>query len=98
MKYTIADIPGLIEGAHKGSRVGNKIFKHIERCKTLLHLIDISEENLEISYRKIKKELGNYSKELLKKREIIVLNKTDLLEKYEVEEKIKIFNKKKKIQ
>ena len=59
-------------------------------------MFDISEENLEISYRKIKKELGNYSKELLKKREIIVLNKTDLLEKSEVDKKIKIFNKNKK--
>ena len=49
-----------------------------------------------MSYRKIKKELGNYSKELLKKREIIVLNKTDLLEKSEVDKKIKIFNKNKK--
>ena len=95
-EITLADIPGLIEGAHKGVGLGIKFLKHIERCKILLHLIDISEENLEISYRKIKKELGNYSKELLKKREIIVLNKTDLLDKSEVDKKIKIFNKNKK--
>ena len=95
-EITLADIPGLIEGAHKGVGLGIKFLKHIERCKILLHLIDISEENLEISYRKIKKELGNYSKELLKKREIIVLNKTDLLKKSEVDKKIKIFNKNKK--
>tara|TARA_B100000214_G_scaffold49901_1_gene31377 strand:- start:768 stop:1751 length:984 start_codon:yes stop_codon:yes gene_type:complete len=95
-EITLADIPGLIEGAHKGVGLGIKFLKHIERCKILLHLIDISEENLEISYKKIKKEIGNYNKELLKKREIIVLNKTDLLEKSEVDKKIKIFNKNKK--
>ena len=70
----LADIPGLIEGAHTGVGLGIKFLKHIERCKTLLHMIDITEENLEKSYNQIKKELGNYSKELLKKKEVIVLN------------------------
>ena len=77
----IADIPGLIEGAHKGVGLGIKFLKHIERCKTLLHLIDITEEDLEVSYFQVKNELKNYSKELLKKKEIIVLNKIDLIKK-----------------
>ena len=95
-EITLADIPGLIEGAHTGVGLGIKFLKHIERCKTLLHLIDITDENLEKSYKQIKKELGNYSKELLKKKEIIVLNKIDLLDKKTVETIIKNFSKNKK--
>ena len=95
-EITIADIPGLIEGAHTGVGLGIKFLKHIERCKTLLHMIDITEENLENSYNQIKKELASYSKELLNKKEIIVLNKTDLLEKKIVEKIIKNFSKNKK--
>ena len=95
-EITLADIPGLIEGAHTGVGLGIKFLKHIERCKTLLHMIDITEENLEKSYNQIKEELGSYSKELLKKKEVIVLNKIDLLDKKTVEEIIKSFSKNKK--
>ena len=59
-------------------------------------MIDITEENLEKSYNQIKKELGSYSKELLNKKEVIVLNKVDLLEKKNVEKIIKNFSKNKK--
>ena len=95
-EITLADIPGLIEGAHTGVGLGIKFLKHIERCKTLLHMIDITEENLEKSYNQIKGELGSYSKELLKKKEVIVLNKIDLLDKKTVEEIVKNFSKNKK--
>ena len=95
-EITIADIPGLIEGAHKGIGLGTKFLKHIERCKTLLHMIDITDQNLEKSYNQIKKELANYSKELASKKEIIVLNKIDLLEKKIVEKIRKNFSKNKK--
>ena len=95
-EITIADIPGLIEGAHTGVGLGIKFLKHIERCKTLLHMIDVTEENLEKSYSQIKKELGSYSKKLLNKKEVIVLNKVDLLEKKNVEKIIKNFSKNKK--
>ena len=95
-EITIADIPGLIEGAHTGVGLGIKFLKHIERCKTLLHMIDITEENLEKSYSQIKKELGSYSKKLLNKKEVIVLNKVDLLDKKNVEKIIKNFSKNKK--
>ena len=67
--------------------------KH-ERCKTLLHLIDITENNLINSYKQVRDELGKYSKSLLKKREIIVFNKVDLLEKREIEIKKKEFKNK----
>ncbi len=95
-EITLADIPGLIEGAHKGIGLGTKFLKHIERCKTLLHLIDISENDLEKNYLQVKNELKSYSKELLKKKEIIVLNKTDLISKDETFKKLKLFKKNKK--
>ena len=95
-EIVIADIPGLIQGAHKGVGLGIKFLKHIERCKTLLHLIDITEKNLESAYKQVKNELKNYSKDLLKKREIIVLNKIDLLEKNKIKDIVKKFSQNKK--
>ncbi len=88
-EVTLADIPGLIEGAHTGTGLGIKFLKHIERCKTLLHLIDITEDNLFISYNQVRKELSKYSKDLVKKKEIVVLNKTDLIDEEEKKEKLK---------
>ena len=93
-EITLADIPGLIEGAHKGTGLGIKFLKHIERCKTLLHLIDVTEEDLYYSYQQVRAELEKYSKELIKKVELIVLNKTDLLDKKELDEKLSKFRKK----
>ena len=95
-EITLADIPGLIEGAHTGTGLGIKFLKHIERCKSLLHLIDITENNLEESYNQVRNELGEYSNDLLKKDELIVLNKIDLLDEIEVNEKVKNFEKKTK--
>tara|TARA_B100000579_G_scaffold432254_1_gene448754 strand:+ start:355 stop:1338 length:984 start_codon:yes stop_codon:yes gene_type:complete len=79
-EITVADIPGLIEGAHDGTGLGIQFLKHIERCKTLLHLIDITNNNLTKAYKQVKNELKNYSPDLLKKKELIVLNKTDLID------------------
>ena len=93
-EITLADIPGLVEGAHKGVGLGDKFLRHIERCKILLHLIDLSEDDLLNSYKKIKSELSNYDKDLIKKREIIFFNKSDLLDDNEINEKLKEFKKK----
>ena len=93
-EITLADIPGLIEGAHKGVGLGTKFLKHIERCKTLLHLIDVTEKDLIRSYKQIRAELGKYSKSLLKKNEIIVLNKIDLIDKKNLDTKKKILSDK----
>ena len=93
-EITLADIPGLIEGAHEGSGLGIKFLKHIERCKTLLHLIDITEEDLIHSYRQVRIELKKYSRELEKKKEIVVFNKTDLINKDEIKYKLTKFKKK----
>ena len=90
-EITLADIPGLIEGAHEGTGLGIKFLKHIERCKTLLHLIDITENDLINSYNQVRNELKKYSKELIKKDEIIVFNKIDLIEKDEIRKKLNKF-------
>ena len=90
-EITLADIPGLIEGAHTGAGLGIKFLKHIERCKTLLHLIDITEKDLIKSYKQVRKELKKYSKDLLNKEELIVFNKIDLIEKDQVKKKLSVF-------
>ena len=95
-EITLADIPGLIEGAHTGIGLGIKFLKHIERCKTLIHLIDITEENIENLYKQVRNELGKYSKDLLKKDELIVFNKIDLIDKNKLKEKKDKFSKKTK--
>ena len=83
-EVTIADIPGLVEGAHKGTGLGIQFLKHIERCKSLLHMIDITNDDIKKSYNQVKKELKSYSSKLAKKRELIVLNKTDLIDDKEM--------------
>ncbi len=92
-EITIADIPGLVEGAHKGTGLGIQFLKHVERCKSLLHLIDITREDLKKSYQQVKNELKKYSNKLIKKKELIVLNKVDLIDEKEVNHIIKDFKK-----
>jgi len=93
-EITLADIPGLIEGAHEGTGLGIQFLKHIERCTTLLHLIDITNEDLQAAYNQVKNELEKYSPNLLKKKELIVLNKIDLIDEKLIKEKINEFSKK----
>ena len=87
----LADIPGLVEGAHKGVGLGDKFLRHVERCKILLHMIDVSEEDLVGNYNKIRSELLAYDKNLYKKKEIIVFNKSDIIQKDQLENKLKKF-------
>ena len=93
-EVTLADIPGLIEGAHEGIGLGDKFLRHIERCKNILHLIDITNDNLYENYSKVRSELYKYSQKLTKKKEIIVFNKIDMINDKEMNEKINLFNKK----
>ena len=95
-EITIADIPGLVKGAHEGVGLGIQFLKHVERCKTLLHLIDITNGDIKKSYEQVKNELKNYSSELTKKKELIVLNKVDLIDNNTVKEIVKNFTKNKK--
>ena len=93
-EVTIADIPGLVEGAHKGIGLGDKFLRHIERCKVLLHLVDLTNENILENYLKIRKELSNYSDKLTKKKEMVIFNKSDLFDKKSIERKLSEFKKK----
>jgi GTPase len=92
----LADIPGLVEGAHEGVGLGIQFLKHVERCKTLMHLIDITNDDIEKTYQQVKKELGSYSKDILDKKEIIVLNKSDLLDESEIKKIVNNFSKNKR--
>ncbi|MEW9274684.1 GTPase ObgE [Gluconobacter oxydans] len=78
-EFVIADIPGLIEGASEGAGLGDRFLGHVERCATLLHLIDGTESQIVKHWRLIRKELEAYDPELAAKPEIIVLNKCDSL-------------------
>lgn len=92
-EFVIADIPGLIEGAHQGHGLGDKFLKHIERCNVLIHLIDTTSDNITADYITIRNELGSYSDSLGKKIEIVCLNKCDNLSEQEIEDKTKELQK-----
>lgn len=83
-EFVIADIPGLIENASIGKGLGDRFLKHIERCSTLLHLIDCSSIDVAKDYFTIRSELENYSQELSNKYEIIALSKSDTLQPEEI--------------
>ncbi len=75
----IADIPGLIEGASEGKGLGDEFLRHVSRCSVLLHLIDVTNDEIAANYKTIRAELKAYSKEIAAKPEIIALTKTDQL-------------------
>lgn len=85
--YVLADIPGVIEGASEGKGLGHKFLRHIARTRTLVHCVSVENEDVCAAYRTIRTELGLYDKELLSKKEIVVLTKTDMAESEEVARK-----------
>jgi len=80
--FVVADIPGLIEKASEGKGLGHKFLRHTERTKVLVHLIDSTSDNLEKDYKIIRNELEKFSPELSRKKEVIVLSKIDLIDKF----------------
>ncbi|MFV3129558.1 GTPase ObgE [Niveispirillum sp. KHB5.9] len=84
-EFVIADIPGLIEGAHEGHGLGTRFLGHVERTRVLLHLIDGTQEDVQLAYRTIRRELRMYGGGLADKPEIVVLNKVDALTEEEIE-------------
>ena len=78
--FILADIPGLIEGASEGRGLGVKFLKHITRTKLLLHCISLEQKNLVKAYATVRQELAAFSPELAKKKEIVVLTKTDTVD------------------
>jgi GTP-binding protein len=87
--FVIADIPGLIEGAHEGVGLGDRFLGHVERCRVLLHLIDGTQDDVVEAWKTIRHELESYGGGLADKTEVIGLNKIDALLDEEVEEKRK---------
>jgi len=77
-EIVLADIPGLIEGAHEGRGLGDKFLAHIERCKILLHLIDATDKDWYKNYKTVRNEITKYGKKISSKKEIVVLSKADL--------------------
>ena len=92
--FVIADIPGLIEGAHNGTGLGHKFLSHIERCPALLHLISLEEDDIIKSYEVIRNEILKYGNEIHNKDEIIILNKIDLYDNVDIQDKINNFSDK----
>ena len=89
-ELVIADIPGLIEGAHEGKGLGDRFLGHIERCNLLLHLIDANDSDVINSWKTVRNEISAYSKELDEKKEIIVLSKSDSIDETKLDEKLSI--------
>ncbi|MDX1960893.1 MAG: GTPase ObgE [Leptospiraceae bacterium] len=98
IRYTLADIPGIIEGASKGHGLGLSFLRHIERVKGIIFMFDATSIDIKEEYKMLKHELNSYKKGLAKTKSIIVLNKTDLVEDDDyVSELKKLFPKNSKI-
>jgi GTP-binding protein len=88
-ELVIADIPGLIEGANDGHGLGDRFLRHIERCRIILHLIDVTEPDVVESYKTVRKEMDLYDGSIKDKYEMVVLSKCDLNQEYlKVQEKL----------
>ena len=91
--FVLADIPGLIEGAHDGAGIGDRFLGHIERCVTLIHLVDGTAEDVVADYKTIRGELDAYGHGLEDKAELVVLNKIDALDALAIDAKMKALEK-----
>ncbi len=92
-EMVIADIPGLIEGAHEGVGLGDRFLKHVERCAAFLHLVDITSEDVVGAYKAIRRELELYNVKLSEKPEVVALSKADALPEDETAKKVKQLEK-----
>jgi GTP-binding protein len=79
-EFVLADIPGLIEGAHEGTGLGTRFLGHVERCKVLVHLVDVNDEDVAESYRVVREELEAYGAALEDKTEIVALSKAETVD------------------
>src|SRR5215471_13705381 len=87
-EFILADIPGLIEGAHEGAGLGDRFLGHVERCRVLLHLVDGTCEHAGKAYKTVRQELSAYGHGLSEKREIVALNKADALTPEQLKEQV----------
>jgi GTPase len=86
-EFVMADIPGLIEGAHEGAGLGTRFLGHVERCRALLHLVDGTQDDVADAYRTVRAELRAYGGNLARKKELVALNKTDAMTAEDIEVK-----------
>ena len=91
--YVLADIPGLIEGASEGKGLGHKFLKHVRRTNTLVHMVASDESDHLDTYKVIRKELEVFDSEMMKKDELVLLSKIDLIDEKEIEKIVKKFKK-----
>ncbi|MEL6747855.1 MAG: Obg family GTPase CgtA, partial [Pseudomonadota bacterium] len=87
--FVLADIPGLIEGAHEGAGIGIRFLGHIERCAVLLHLVDATQDDVAGAYATVRGELEAYAQELIDKPEIVALSKCDAVDEAELADKVR---------
>lgn len=92
-EMVLADIPGLIEGAHEGVGLGDRFLKHVERCAAFMHFVDGTSEDVAGDYKAIRKELELYKADLALKPEVVVMNKCDALDEAEIGKKLKLLEK-----
>jgi GTP-binding protein len=87
-EFVLADIPGLIEGAHEGVGLGDRFLGHVERCRVLLHLVDGTTEDAGAVYKTVRAELAAYGQELADKPEIVALNKADAMSAEDIKQQV----------
>lgn len=92
-EFVLADIPGLIEGAHEGAGLGDRFLGHVERCRVLLHLVDGTSEDVGAAYKTIRGELEAYNEVLAEKPEIVALSKCDAMTDDEIKAQVKALKK-----
>ena len=86
-EFVMADIPGLIEGAHEGAGLGTRFLGHVERCRALLHLVDGTQDDVAGAYKTVRARAAAYGGNLARKKEIVALNKTDAMTAEDIEAK-----------
>lgn len=91
--FVLADIPGLIEGAHEGAGLGTRFLGHVERTQVLLHLVDATQEDVGEAYRTVRRELKAYGGDLAKKKEIVALSKCDAVDEETLAERLAVLQK-----
>ena len=92
-EFILADIPGLIEGAHEGAGLGVRFLGHVERCRVLLHLVDGTQDDVAEAYKTVRGELKAYAHGLATKHEIVALNKIDALSEHDIKTKLAALKK-----
>jgi GTP-binding protein len=92
-ELVLADIPGLIEGAHEGAGLGDRFLGHVERCNALLHLVDATQEDVALAYKTVRNELEAYGGVIAEKPEIVALSKIDALTPKKIESQMKKLQK-----